>query len=62
MSGMTSLKDIFAIERGRVCPDPPKYDGKSMRHYKAYKRTIEYTFGKHLFTYRMNKEKCTYAR
>ena len=61
MGSVTSLKDILAIERDWVCPDPPKYGGKSMRHYKAYKRAVEYTLREHPFTYRMNKEKCTYA-
>ena len=61
MNDMTSLKDIFAIEHGQVCLDPPKYDGKSMRHYKAYKRTIEYTLREHPFMYCTNKEKCMYV-
>ena len=61
MDGVTSLKDILAIERGRICPDFSKYSGKSMRHYKAYKCAIEYTFGEHLFMYYTNKKKCTYA-
>ena len=61
MGSVTSLKDILAIKYGRVCPDPPKYSGKSMRHYKAYERTVEYTLGERLFMYCTNKKRCTYA-
>ena len=62
MGNMTSLKDILAIKHGRVCPDPPKYSSKSIRHYKAYKRAVEYTLGECLFMYCTNKEKCIYTR
>ena len=62
MGGVISLKDIFAIEHVQVCLDSPKYSGKSMRHYKAYKRIVEYTFEEHPFMYCMNKEKCMYVR
>ncbi|MCJ1268486.1 hypothetical protein MMC22_008374 [Lobaria immixta] len=41
--------------------DPPKYNGKSMRHYKVYKYAVEYMFGERLFTYCTNKKKCTYT-
>ena len=61
IGGVTSLKDIFAIEHDQVCPNPLKYSGKSMRHYKTYKRAIEYTVGEYPFTYRTNKENCMYA-
>ena len=62
IGSVTSLKNILVIEHGRVCPDSPKYNGKSIRHYKAYKRTVKYMLGECPFTYCMNKEKCTYAR
>ena len=61
MSNVTSFKDILAIEHGRVSLDPPKYSGKSMRHHKAYKRTIEYTLREHSFTNHTNKKNCTYT-
>ena len=61
MGNITSLKDIFAIEYGRVYLDLSKYSDKNMRHYKAYKHTVEYTLGERLFTYCINKEKCIYA-
>ena len=61
MGSVTSLKNILAIEYSQVCPDPSKYNGKSMRHYKAYKRAVEYTLGERPFTYCTNKKKCTYA-
>ena len=61
MGSVTSPKNILVIEYGQVCPDPPKYDGKSMRHYKTYKHAIEYMLGEYPFTYCTNKEKCMYA-
>ena len=60
MGGVTSLRDIFTIEHSQVCSDFLKYGGKNMKHYKAYKRAVEYTFGVHLLTYCTNKEKCMY--
>lgn len=62
MGNVTSLKDIFAIERSQVYPNLPEYVGKNMRHYNAYKRTVEYTLGECLFTCCTNKEKCIYIR
>lgn len=56
MPKIISFKDIFVIEQGQICLNSPKYGGKSMRYFIAYKRVVKYILDVQPFTYSFQQE------